>query len=483
VPAVSGKSTTAGEVASAVGARLDGDPAVELSSATHDSRRVRPGGLFCCVRGASADGHDHAAAAVGAGALALLCDREPPGVDAGVTRLFVADVRAAMGPAAATVHHRPADRLDVVGVTGTNGKTTVVTMVAAVLGHAGRRTGVIGTLTGERTTPEAPELQERLAAFADDGMTHVAMEVSSHALAQHRVDGMTFAVGAFTNLGVDHLDFHGTREAYFAAKARLFEPGRCRRVVVNVDDVHGRLLRDAGGVEVVGVSLGDLDGLRLGPGGSTFRWRGRQVQLPVPGRHNVSNALVSAEVCVALGVDADAVAAGLAHVGVVPGRFEPVDAGQEFVVVVDYAHTPDALEQVLSTARELASPGGRVAVVFGCGGDRDHAKRPLMGEVAGRLADRVIVTTDNPRSEDAAVIAAQVVAGCSPAPDVEADRRLAIRAALSGAGAGDVVVIAGKGHEQGQVVGDTVTPFDDRVVAAEELAALTADGGTAGVSA
>jgi UDP-N-acetylmuramoyl-L-alanyl-D-glutamate--2,6-diaminopimelate ligase len=482
VPAVSGESTTAAELAAAVGARLDGDPAVEVSSATHDSRRVRPGGLFCCVRGAVADGHDHAADAIGSGAVALLCDHEPTGTGDAVTRLFVDDVRAAMGPAAASVYGHPADHLEVIGVTGTNGKTTVVTMLAAVLEHAGRPTGVIGTLTGERTTPEAPELQERLATFVATGVTHVAMEVSSHALAQHRVDGMTFAVGVFTNLGVDHLDFHGTPEAYFAAKARLFEPGRCRRAVVNVDDLHGRLLRDAGGDEVVGVSLEDLEDLELAPSGSTFRWRGHAVRLPLPGRHNVSNALVAAEVCVALGVDEEEVAAGLGRVGVVAGRFEPVDAGQSFAVVVDYAHTPEALEQVLTTARELTATGGRVTVVFGCGGDRDHAKRPLMGEVAGRLADRVLITTDNPRSEDAAAIADEVADGCTTDPEREPDRRLAIRAALAGAAPGDVVVIAGKGHEQGQVVGDVVHPFDDRVVAAEELAELGGGGG-AGVPA
>lgn len=461
------RSATVGEVATAVGGRVVGDPAVTLTSVTHASDRVAPGALFCCVPGRTADGHDFAEAAVGAGAVALLVERT---LRTEVPQVVVDDARAAMAPAAATVFGRPAEQLSVIGVTGTNGKTTVVSMVGHVLGRAGRSVDVIGTLTGERTTPEATDLQARLADDVDRGVTDVAMEVSSHALVLHRVDAVPFAVGVFTNLGIDHLDFHGTPEAYFAAKAKLFDPGRCRAGVVNVDDVHGRLLMDASGGELVGYSLDDVDDLRTGPAGSSFRWRGHAVDLPLPGRHNVSNALAAAEACRLVGVAEPDVAAGLSTLPVVPGRFEVVDAGQPFAVVVDYAHTPDALESVLAAARELLAPGASLTVVFGCGGDRDAQKRPLMGEVACRLADRVVLTDDNPRSEDPDVIVADVLAGCGgEAPEVVRDRRAAIAAAVTGAGPGDVVVIAGKGHEQGQTAGGTTVEFDDRVVAVEEL--------------
>lgn len=466
-------ATTTGDLAALLGARLDGDATVALSSVTHDSRDVPEGALFCCVPGARTDGHDHAPAAVSAGAVALLCQRP---VGAGVPEILVDDVRAAMGPASAEVLGRPGERLRMVGVTGTNGKTTVVSMVAAVLGYAGLRATTIGTLTGARTTPEAPELQTQLARFVDDGITHVAMEVSSHALAQHRVDGVPFAVGVFTNLGLDHLDFHGTPEAYFAAKARLFDPGRCEHGVVNLDDVHGRLLADVSGDSVVGFSLADAHDLVLSPSGSTFTWRGQRVELPLAGRHNVSNALAAAEACRALGLSDAVVAEGLAHVPTVPGRYERVESAAPFTVLVDYAHTPDALEGVLEATRELLPAGGRLLVVFGCGGDRDRGKRPLMGEVACRLADVAVLTTDNPRSEDPAEIAEQVRAGCTDdALVVEPDRRVAIRTALGLARPGDVVVVAGKGHEQGQVFADRTEPFDDREVAAEELRALSRD--------
>jgi UDP-N-acetylmuramoyl-L-alanyl-D-glutamate--2,6-diaminopimelate ligase len=469
-------TVTVGELAGPLDARLVGDPGVVVDSVSHDSRSVTDGALFCCVVGMQADGHDFAAAAVERGARALLVEHE---VDLAVAQLVVAEVRAAMAPAAAEVYGRPADRLRTVGVTGTNGKTTVVSMIGHVLEHAGRSVGVIGTLTGERTTPEAPELQARLADFVADGITDVAMEVSSHALVLHRVDAITFDVAVFTNLGRDHLDFHGTPEAYFAAKARLFEPGRSRTAVVDVDDVHGRLLLDASQGPVVGVSLDDAADLRTGADGSTFRWRDQQVRLPVPGRHNVANALLAAEACRALGVPDDVVAAGLSDVPIVPGRFETIRSAQPFAVVVDYAHTPDALEQVLRAGRELAGEGSSVTVVFGCGGDRDPGKRPAMGEVACRLADSVVLTNDNPRSEDPLRILEEIRTGCPQAPLMEPDRRAAIHLALAGAGPGDVVVIAGKGHEQGQVVGSTVTPFDDRDVAREELAALGWVGGAA----
>jgi UDP-N-acetylmuramoyl-L-alanyl-D-glutamate--2,6-diaminopimelate ligase len=468
-------------VADAVGGRVVGNPALDpasvpLTSVTHASDRVSPGALFCCVPGRTVDGHDFAAQAVGRGAAALLVERELP-VD--VPQVVVEDSRAAMAPAAATVLGHPADSLDVIGVTGTNGKTTVVSMVGHVLAGAGRSVDVIGTLTGERTTPEATDLQARFAEDVDRGIGDVAMEVSSHALVLHRVDAIEFAVGVFTNLGIDHLDFHGTPEAYFAAKATLFDAGRCRAGLVNVDDVHGRLLLDAAGGTLQGYSLDDAHGLRAGPTGSQFRWRGRLVDLPLPGRHNVSNALAAAEACRIVGVDDGTIAEGLSSLPVVPGRFETVDAGQPFTVVVDYAHTPDALESVLGAAREFVPDGASLVVVVGCGGDRDAQKRPLMGAVAGRLADRVVVTDDNPRHEDPAAIRDQVLAGVGGdvPPEVVPDRREAIAAALAGAGPGDVVVIAGKGHEQGQTTRDGTVPFDDRTVARDELQNLMSGGG------
>ena len=478
-------TVTIGDVATTLGARVTGVPVAErdasgrvaLSAVTHHSRRVTPGALFCCVVGAAVDGHDFAAPAVTAGAVALLVQREldPGSLPHPVPQLVVDDVRVAMAPAAVEVYGRPAERLRTVGVTGTNGKTTVVSTIAHVLAAAGRRVGAIGTLTGARTTPEAPDLQAELAKMLDDGVTDVAMEVSSHALVLHRVDAMTFDVAVFTNLGQDHLDFHGTPEAYFAAKALLFEPERSRLGIVDTDDVHGRLLVDAApaGHTMVPVSLVDAGQIDSTVDGSAFTWRGREVRFPLPGRHNVANALLAAEACAALGVDEDAIVTALADLPTVPGRFEPVRAGQAVDVVVDYAHTPDALEAVLEAARDLTD--GRVLVVFGCGGDRDAAKRPRMGEVATRLADLVVLTSDNPRSEDPLRILEEIRSGCAGDPLVEPDRRAAIRAVLSAATPGDVVVIAGKGHEQGQEVAGVVTPFDDRAVAAEVLAELAAE--------
>lgn len=457
----------AADLADAVGARIVGDPTVEVGGVTHDSTEVRGGSLFCCVVGSRFDGHDFAAAAVEAGAVALLVERELP---LPVTQLVVPDSRAAMGPLAAELWGHPSGTRDqpamaVIGVTGTNGKTTTVALIAHVLERLGVRCGVIGTLTGARTTPDATELQALLRRFSDDGAEVVAMEVSSHALDLHRVDGTWFSVAAFTNLGVDHLDFHGTPERYFDAKARLFEPRFTRTAVVNIDDVHGRLLRDAASVDVVAYSLDDLGGLEMTPSGSTFAWRGHDVRLPLAGRFNVSNALAAAEAVRALGHAPAAIAAALADAVAPPGRFEVVDEGQPFAVVVDYAHTPDAMANLLATARELASPGGRVRVVFGCGGDRDRTKRPEMGRVSSELADDVVVTSDNPRSEDPAAIIADVMAGATSAVRQEIDRRAAIESVLGAAGAGDVVVVAGKGHETTQTIGDLVLPFDDREVA------------------
>ncbi len=450
-----------------------GDPTREITGITHDSRRVSPGALFCCVPGRLADGHDFAPLAVAAGAAALLCQR-PLGT--GATEVVVRDVRRAMGPVAAEFHGRPSAALTLVGVTGTNGKTTTVHLVHSVLAAAGWRSGVIGTLTGARTTPEAPELQALLATMRDQATAAVAVEVSSHALAMHRTAGTRFDVAVFTNLSRDHLDFHASMEDYFAAKASLFEPGVAERAVVNLDDAHGRLLHDAAQVPTVGYQLHDAAELVVGAAQSTFRWRGVPMRVPMGGRFNVSNALAAATVGASLGIDATTIAAGLEAAGPVPGRFESIDEGQPFRVLVDYAHTPDGLEEVLAAAREVAG-GHRVIVVFGAGGDRDRAKRPAMGTVAARGADIAVVTSDNPRSEDPGAIISDIMGGVpdqsAPGADaavlVDADRRAAIAAALAVARAGDVVVVAGKGHETTQTFGEHVVPFDDRAVVHELL--------------
>jgi len=458
--------------ASAGPAEVVGD-AVVVTGTTHDSRAVRPGVLYCCVPGARTDGHDHAPAAVAAGAAALLCER-PLGL--GVPEVRVPSVRRAMGPVAAAVAGHPSHALTVLGITGTNGKTTVVALLGSILDAAGWPAATIGTLTGARTTPEAPELQARLAEAVREGARAVAMEVSSHALDLHRIDGTRVAVAGFTNLSPDHLDHHETMEAYFAAKARLFTPELAERAVVCIDDTHGRLLRDSAQVPTTAVALDDVDDLELRATGSRFRWRGLDVSLPLVGRFNVRNALVAAEVAVAAGIAPEAVARGLASTPPVPGRMEAVAAGQPFAVVVDYAHTPDGIEQVIATLREVSD--GRIVIVFGCGGDRDAAKRPLMGTAAA-AADRVVLTSDNPRSEDPGAIIEAVRAGIPPETDliVEPDRETAIGRALAAASPGDTVLLAGKGHETTQTIGDRVVPFDDREVARRLL------GGAGGADA
>jgi UDP-N-acetylmuramoyl-L-alanyl-D-glutamate--2,6-diaminopimelate ligase len=335
----------------------------------------------------------------------------------------------------------------------------------------------LGTLTGARTTPEAPDLQAALSNFLDRGAAAVAMEVSSHALALHRVDELHFALAMFTNLSRDHLDFHGTEAAYFQAKARLFDPDLSARAVVNLDDPRGRLLRDAALIPTVGYALADAADVQLSPGGTQFRWRGAPMSVPLAGRHNLSNAIGAATAAAELGISVDAIARGLASVPRVPGRFERVEAGQPFRVVVDYAHTPDALARVLEAAREITPSPGRVILVFGCGGDRDPSKRAPMGRVASRLANLVVVTSDNPRHEEPGAIIAAVRAGLDPATPtiIEPDRRAAIADALREARDGDIVVIAGKGHETTQVIGDVELPFEDRTVASELLANRAGD--------
>jgi UDP-N-acetylmuramoyl-L-alanyl-D-glutamate--2,6-diaminopimelate ligase len=388
--------------------------------------------------------------------------------------VIVADARVALADLGAAFFQHPARALKIAGVTGTNGKTTTTLLLQAILEADGRPTGVLGTLSGARTTPEATDLQARLAELRDAGSVAVAMEVSSHALALHRVAGTHFRVAVFTNLSQDHLDFHPTMEDYFAAKARLFERDMTAAAVVNADDPHGLLLQQAAHVPTRTYSLADVDDLVVGATSSTGTWNGRPLRVPLGGEFNVSNALAALTTALELGVDLGTALDGLAAAPAVPGRFETVDAGQPFRLLVDFAHTPDGLEQVLRAARGIAG-GGRVIVVFGAGGDKDRAKRPLMGKAAARLADVVVVTSDNPRSEDPQAIADAVVAGTSggrASVRVELDRRAAIASAAGEARPGDVVVVAGKGHETTQTIGERVLPFDDRAVAREVLDSL-----------
>lgn len=444
---------------------VSGDVATVVDDVFADDRDVQPGGLFCCVVGARTDGHDKAAAAVAAGAVALVC-QQPLGL--GVPEIVVSDTRLALGPVAAVVHGDPSRSLCCVGVTGTNGKTTTAALIGTILRAAGRSVAVIGTLTGTRTTPEAPDLQRNLAQLLARGVDAVVMEVSSHALAQHRVDEMHFDAAVFTNLSRDHLDFHGTMEEYFRAKARLFEPDLSLRGVVNVDDAHGRLLRDASSIPVEGFGLADAEPIRgLAPVDLT--WRGESVVMPLAGRFNVYNSLAAAFAASCLGIDDATIRRGLREVEPVPGRFEMVGTGGARRVIVDYAHTPDGLANALHAATELAD-GNRVLLVFGAGGDRDRTKRPLMGAVA-QDADIVIVTDDNPRSESPRRITDEILTGMTREDRVivEHDRRRAIARALDASRSGDVVLIAGKGHETTQTIGERVLPFDDRVVARELL--------------
>jgi UDP-N-acetylmuramoyl-L-alanyl-D-glutamate--2,6-diaminopimelate ligase len=447
------------------------DSTTPIIDVTHDSREIRPGWAFAAVVGKHFDGHDFAGAAVGSGAAALLVERPLP---YDVPQVVVRDVRRAVGWFAAGVHAHPATKLRTIGITGTNGKTTTTHLVAAILRAAGVETRVQGTLSGVRTTPEATELQRLLAGYVADGVQAVVMEVSSHALALHRVAGIEFDVAVFTNLGRDHLDLHESMEAYFRAKASLFARSQSRTGVTNIDDPYGRLLLDAAEIDVVGFALADAEQPEASADRVTFRWRGRPVFVPLGGHFNVMNSLAALTAADVFGVDPDIAVAGIATTPAVPGRFEVVTApGDPFAVVVDYAHTPDALAGVLATARSIA-PAGRVVVVFGCGGDRDADKRPLMGAAAAANADRVVVTSDNPRHEDPQAIIAAALSGIEAryrgAVRVEADRRAAIELAIRDARPGDVIVIAGKGHETTQTIGDTATPFDDRAVAREVLA-------------
>ena len=455
--------------------RVDPDP--EVMRVVHDSRVVEPGDLFCCIPGAHHDGHDHVEQAVEAGATAVLAEH-PVASDAPV--VIVQSVRQTMPLLAAAAVGDPSHDLRVVGVTGTNGKTSVAHMLAGVLDTLGRRSEAIGTLSGIRTTPEAPEFQRCLAAWSREGVECVVAEVSSHALAQHRVDGTWFFGVAFTNLGHEHLDYHATMEEYAAAKDRLFSLTFSNKAVIVVDDQAGRLQADratAAGLEVVEVST-DSANASVERQQVEVSWRGGRLKVPVGGRFAVANVLVVAELALLLGTEESAIAAALATATPVPGRFEAVEVAGGLDVVVDYAHTPGALAGLLESCRDTGPR--RTILIFGCGGERDRGKRPLMGAVAEAGADLVLVTSDNPRGEPPRGVIADILSGMEQQPAlVEPDRRLAIRAGLAMAGPDDLVVLAGRGHEATQEVDGEQVLFADREVAIEEAYRLY-HGGRAG---
>jgi UDP-N-acetylmuramoyl-L-alanyl-D-glutamate--2,6-diaminopimelate ligase len=450
-----------------------GGPATHVGSVTMDSRAVAPGAMFACVPGQRADGHVFAPEAVVRGATSLLCERP---LDLDVAQVVVTSVRRALGPISDAFFGHPSRDLIVAAVTGTNGKTTTCAFLSAIFDTNGWPSATVGTLTQQRTTPEAPDLQALMARWRDDGGRAIAMEVSSHALHQHRTDAVKFAAGIFTNLTPEHLDYHRSMEQYFEAKASLFVPGQISVAAVNRADSWGRRIinrLESGGTRLETFSLQDAHDLRMEPDRSTFQWQGQVLTINLSGKFNVENAVAAAACARGLGIDPPVIADGLASVSGVRGRFELVQAGQPFTVIVDYAHTPDGLAQVLGAARELGQ--GQVIVVFGAGGDRDHDKRPLMGRVASEVADLAIVTSDNPRSEDPESIIEQILAGATGRPlTAEVDRAAAIAAALAIAQAGDVVVIAGKGHEQGQETAGRTVPFDDVEVARDALLRIQA---------
>ena len=478
--------------------RVLGQLPAEIRGVAYDSRKVAPGEIFVAIPGLKQDGRRYVEDALARGATAVVLEGADLLEGRSVARVLVGSARAALARLAGAYFGHPSGSLTVIGITGTNGKTTTSYLVDGLLAAQGRRTGLIGTvqyrigalsIPAGQTTPEALETQQLLRRMVDEGVTGVAMEVSSHALALSRVEGIDFDVAVFTNLTQDHLDFHVTMDAYRDAKRHLFvllaaghKP--TRTAVVNADDASG--LAMVADLPLHTLTYGvrgraDVRPTRWSSGAEGIRMNVRtpaghlDIASPLVGEHNVENLLAATGVGIALGMEPALIARALGSVGSVPGRFERVEAGQPFLVVVDYAHTPDALERTLETARKLRGPGGRLAVVFGCGGDRDRGKRPLMGGIAARLADRVWVTSDNPRSEPPEAIIADIVAGIPGGIALDRhetipDRKAAIQRALTWAGAGDVVVIAGKGHETYQIIGSDVLPFDDRAQARAALA-------------
>jgi len=487
------------QIAASLSVPPPAEATVVVTGVTHDSREIRAGDLYAALPGQHHHGAEFLVDAARAGAVAVLTDEAgarlaaSSAADLGITVLTVDEPRAALGQVAAEIYGDPSHKLRLFGVTGTNGKTTVTYLLDAGLRAAGHRTGMLSTVETRlgderfpsvRTTPEVCDLQALLAVMGEKGVSAASMEVSSHALALHRVDAVDFAGAAFTNLSQDHLDFHRDMEEYFAAKALLFTDRNPRTSVIGVDTDWGRRLAamvpHARTVGAAGGADWWAEDVRTESSGSCFVARGPAglavpVHIALPGAFNVSNALCALAMLIEAGIPAQDAATGIGTLTGVPGRMERIDEGQRFLVLVDYAHTPDAVATVLATVRPLVS--GRVTVVVGCGGDRDRRKRPLMAAAAVRGADRVIFTSDNPRSEDPEAILGEMIAGVDrsgfgSAVETDPDRRRAIRRAIASAGDGDAVVVAGKGHEGGQEINGVVTPFDDREVVRDALTEL-----------
>ena len=466
------------------GAKASGDFSARITGVAYDSRLVQGGEVFVAITGFQADGHDFAKDAVDRGAAALIVERKLEGVSFEAPQFVTPSAREALSRIGDAFYEHPSGELALIGVTGTNGKTTTAFLIDAILRSSGRRTGLMGTIhyrVGDevfeepRTTSEGPDLQRYLRRMADAGASHAVMEVSSHGLALDRLLGCEFQAAVFTNLTQDHLDFHGDMESYFQAKLKLFKEFSPANSIINADDAFGRRIAEEAGGEVwtyaldTGADLG-VENLSNSSAGMNFDMltpAGRaRVESALIGRHNLSNILAASAVCLSQGLTPEEVAAGIASLENIPGRFEKIDAGQPFLVVVDYAHTEDALARVLEFARPVTEK--RILTLMGCGGDRDRRKRPLMAAAALNASDYVVMTSDNPRTEDPASILKEVESGAALAPASEGrwrsilDRREAIRAIIAEASAGDTVVIAGKGHETYQILGTERTPFDDR---------------------
>lgn len=450
----------------------------DITGVYYDSRTVEPGGLFVCIEGFQTDGHKYIPSALEKGAVALVCAYPVQDVPENVTVILAENTRRALAMISAHFYGNPSRKMRMIGVTGTNGKTTTTYLMKSILDKAGRKVGVIGTienrigdkvLPSSRTTPESRELQALLEEMRTEGVTDVVMEVSSHSLDLCRVDGIVFEAAIFTNLTQDHLDYHKTMENYRAAKGLLFE--RAKKSVINMDDAAGAYMAERSSGEVLSFGVENAvdltaENISITAEGTSFDmiWQEKRVpvKLHTPGRFSVYNALGAAGACLMLGVPLETIVEGLTENSGVSGRFQTIRSRKGCQAVVDYAHTPDGLENVLKTAREFAK--GRIITVFGCGGDRDKTKRPIMGETAGRLSDYCLITSDNPRTEDPLEIIKEVEAGVQKTDcpyEKLADRREAICRAVALAGSGDVILIAGKGHETYQIFPDRTIHFDD----------------------
>ena len=434
----------------------------EVNRVIHDSREVVEGDIFCCLRGENTDGHQYIKEAIDLGASAILAEEV---IGFNIPTFLVGNVRAVLPRVASRIVDNPSKEISVVGVTGTNGKTSVVSMLAEILRTHGISTATIGTLTGLLTTPESPELQRELRKYCSDGVEVVAMEVSSHSLVQKRVDETYFSTVAFTNLSHDHLDFHGKMESYYQAKGLLFSRKFSEKAVIATDSEYGRSYFEKAssiGMEVEAFSIKNRN-VVFEQKSSSFDWRGERVTIPLGGPFAFANALLSAEIAIQLGLGVQDIIPGLNSLNVIRGRFESVPVTQEVSAIIDYAHTPSALAELLEGCRKIVN--GRIILVFGCGGDRDSEKRPLMGEVASMGADVNILTSDNPRGEDAEKIINEILSGMVVKPlIVEVDRQTAIEEAVNEAESGDLIVIAGRGHEEYQEIQGKAIPFSDRAV-------------------